>query len=508
MESTKNLKWGVIFSYITMAAGIIVSITYTPFMLRSLGQQQYGLYNMGQAAVSFLSITEFGFGNAVVRYASKYRAEGNEQKTTSLYGMFMYIYGFLSIIILVVGTIICIFSSSFYTVTTGEQGYRELRIIIMLMVLNLSFTFATTTYGSIINSYERFTFLKVTNLLYTLLKPVVMIPLLIWGYKAIAMSVVTFILTVLLNLANIFYVRRVLKIKIDYNRHNMEFGILKEIMGYSFFIFLGTIVGQLNDNTDNIILGIISGEAAVAVYSIGYQLNTYIQQIPGVIASVFFPRVTAQITKGATMNQMTDLMIRVGRIQYFIAFLLCSGFCLFGQEFIYLWAGADYGISFWIVLVLVIPAVIPNIQVIPVLVIQAMNRHQFKAILYVVCAVLNVIFSIPAGLMFGPIGCAVCTGITTLLTKGIIINWFYSRKIHLGISKFWKNILLLTLKLIPAVLLGVLLNFVLPGVSWWNVIIKVLVYSVVLIVYSIVFCMNNEEKGLVNGVLSKLKIKR
>ena len=101
MESTKNLKLGVIFSYITMVAGIIVSLTYTPFLLNSLGQQQYGLYNMGQSAVSFLGLTEFGFGSAVVRYASKYRAEGNENKTAGLYGMFMRLYGVLAMIILV-----------------------------------------------------------------------------------------------------------------------------------------------------------------------------------------------------------------------------------------------------------------------------------------------------------------------------------------------------------------------------------------------------------------------
>ena len=77
MSEGKNLRAGVVLSYITMAAGIIVSLTYTPFMLRMLGQQQYGLFNMGQAAVSYLGLAEFGFGNAVVRYVSKYRAEGN-----------------------------------------------------------------------------------------------------------------------------------------------------------------------------------------------------------------------------------------------------------------------------------------------------------------------------------------------------------------------------------------------------------------------------------------------
>lgn len=508
MSENKNLKLGIIFSYITMVANIVVSVLYTPFLLSSLGAQQYGLFNMGHAAISYLSLAEFGFGNAVVRYSAKYRAEGNQEKTSAMYGMFMYIYGILAILITVVGFIICAFSDRFYTVSTGEQGYFELKVIILFMVLNLGITFFLQPYSAIITAHERFTFIKVTNLINTLLKPVVMIPLLIWGYKAIALSVVTFVLQQMLNIANVIYVRKVLKVNITMNPKRMDFSILKEIVSYSFFIFLGSVVGQLNDNADTVILGIISGEVAVAVYTIGYTINTYVQQIPAVVGSVFFPRVTARITKGASMDDMTDLMIRIGRIQYFIMFLMCTGFAIFGQEFIALWAGEGYEVAYWIVLVLIIPAAIPNIQTIPVLVIQAMNRHQFKAILYVVCAVLNVILSVPAGLKYGPLGCAVCTGVTTLITKGIIINWFYAQKINLGIGRFWKNILGVTAKLSPTILIGVVVNCFLPTEGWLWLIFKIILFTAIFLVYSVFICMNKEEKNLVFGAVSKLLPRR
>ncbi len=508
MESTKNLKLGVIFSYITMVAGIIVSLTYTPFLLRSLGQQQYGLYNMGQSAVSFLGLAEFGFGSAVVRYASKYRAEGNENKTAGLYGMFMRLYGFLAAIILVVGVVICVLSSSMFTVSTGARGYFELRVIIIVMVANLALTFATQPYHAIVESYERFTFIKVANLLYTLSKPLVMIPLLIWGYKAIALSIVALVLQQLLNLIHIIYVHRVLKVKISFKKKDMDFSIIKEIIGYSFFIFLGMIVGQLNDHADSLILGVISGEVAVAVYAVGYQLNTYIQQIPGIVASVFFPRVTSQITKGATMKDMTNLSIRVGRIQFFLAFLMCSGFVIFGKQFVYLWVGEEYAIAYWLALVLILPAIIPNIQAIPVQVLQAINKHQFKAILYVVCAVLNVAASIPAGIYWGPMGCAICTGLTTLLTKGIIINWYYKKKIGFEIGRFWINILLLLLKFLPIIAVGIGINLLIPNVSWLWLFLKIGIYTIVFVGYSFFVGMNKEEKGLVKGVVTGLKRKK
>ena len=505
MNESRNLRLGVVFSYVNIAASLIVSLLYTPFLLSSLGQQQYGLYNMGQAAVSYLSLAEFGFGNAVVRYSAKYIAEGNREKTAGLYGVFFYLYSFLAAVILVLGLLLCAFADRFYTVTAGVEGYRQLRIIILIMVLNLSFTFLAAPFSAIITAHERFTFAKINNLIYTILKPVVMIPLLIWGYKAVTLSLVTFALSLLMQAANVFYAVRVLRVKINLRRRALDFSVIREIVSYSFFIFLGTIVGQLNDHADTVILGVITGEIAVAVYSVGYTLNTYIQQIPTTVSSVLFPKVTKQITAGASMEEMSELMIRIGRIQFYLAFLVCSGFALFGREFIFLWAKQDYSAAYWIVLVLAVPAVIPNIQAIPVLVIQAMNRHQFKAILYVVCAILNVAFSIPAGLKWGPIGCAACTGVTTLLTKGFVINWYYERKIGLRIREFWKTIGLLFLKLLGVVPIGILLNLAFRNAAWLPLVGKNVVYVLAFAAYAYFVCMNEGEKAFVTGLLQKLR---
>lgn len=87
------------------------------------------------------------------------------------------------------GTIGSVLSSD-GVVEGGTGELTKAGIIIIIMVVNLALTFTMTPYSSIITSYERFSFIKITNLIYTILKPVVMIPLLLWGYKAIALSIV------------------------------------------------------------------------------------------------------------------------------------------------------------------------------------------------------------------------------------------------------------------------------------------------------------------------------
>ena len=52
-----QLKAGVILSYVQLILGNIISIIYTPIMLRILGQNEYGLYNLASSTISYLCIT-------------------------------------------------------------------------------------------------------------------------------------------------------------------------------------------------------------------------------------------------------------------------------------------------------------------------------------------------------------------------------------------------------------------------------------------------------------------
>ena len=73
-------------------------------------------------------------------------------------------------------------------------------------------------------------------------------------------------------------------------------------------------------------------------------------------------------------------MIKIGRIQNYIIFLACSGFILLGKNFIISWVGIDFVESYYVTLLLIIPACIPLIQNTGLSIMQAMNKYRFKSI--------------------------------------------------------------------------------------------------------------------------------
>ena len=82
-----QLKAGALLNYVVLGLNALVGLTYTPYMLRMLGQSEYGIYALAASIIAYLSILDMGFGNAVIRYTAKLRAEGKQAEQYKLFGM-------------------------------------------------------------------------------------------------------------------------------------------------------------------------------------------------------------------------------------------------------------------------------------------------------------------------------------------------------------------------------------------------------------------------------------
>ena len=72
---------------INMIVSIAIGVVYTPLVLRFLGQSEYGVYTIATSVLSYLAMLDLGFGNALIRYSSRFRAEGKDDKDIN--GLFL-----------------------------------------------------------------------------------------------------------------------------------------------------------------------------------------------------------------------------------------------------------------------------------------------------------------------------------------------------------------------------------------------------------------------------------
>ena len=108
-----------------MGLGYLISMAYTPLMLRLLGKSEYGLYNLVASIVAYLGILNFGFGSAYMRYYSRYKVQDDREKIATLNGMFLIIFSVLGFVAVLAGSVLAFNSDIIFgsklTVGIGES---------------------------------------------------------------------------------------------------------------------------------------------------------------------------------------------------------------------------------------------------------------------------------------------------------------------------------------------------------------------------------------------------
>lgn len=495
-------KAGVLLSYAGELVKILVSLVYTPIMLRLLGQSEYGLYQLVYSVVSYLSLLSLGFGSSYLRFYSRYKAQKDEDGVAKLNGMFMIIFCSISVICILCGTVMIENIHSIFGTGLTDSEYETAKILMGLLIINLALTFPNSVFNCSITAHEKFLFQKLLILLQNIFSPFLTLPLLIMGYGSIGMVFVTTFLTFVLLLSNVFFCFK--KLHIRFMFRGLQISLLKEMWIFTFFIFLNQIIDQVNWSVDKFLLGRFAGTTAVAVYGVGGQINTLYLQFSTSVSNVFVPKVNRIVAETNDNKQLTKLFTKVGRIQFIVLGLILSGFIFFGYPFVKMWAGEEYGASYVVAILLIAPVTVPLIQNLGIEIQRAKNMHKARSVVYLFIAIANVFVSIPLIKIMGPAGAALGTAISLFAGNIIFMNWYYHARIGMNMFYFWKEIS----KFIPALVAPCVLGIAIMKFVNITGLVKLGVFAVV---YAAVYGlsmyflgMNEEEKQLVMGPIRKI----
>ena len=474
-----QVKFGAVMTYVSYALSVLLGLVSTPMLQRHLGENEFGVYQLVLPVVSMLTVLTFGLGSVYTRYYSIYKTNGETDKMAKLNGLFIVMYSVIGAVAIAIGFgLSAVFESLFPNVTAEYVPLAK--TLLCLMAVNMGLSFPVYVFTSHIVVNEAYVFQKTVAALKMVLNPTLTMVLVVLGFRSVAVTVLAIVLTVGVGIADVIYCFRKLKMPMAFGR--MEQGFFKEILVFTSFVFLSNLVGELDWNSDRVILGMFAGSAAadaeveVGLYSNPAQLNIYFMSLATMLTNVFVPRAHRLIASGRSDREVSDLFIKVGRLQYMMMITILIGFIAIGEGFMQYYTAGIYDPhrSYIIALMLMIPTIIPSVQNLGIEIQQAKNKHRFRAIAYAVVAVANIALSIPLAMLLGGLGAAIGTAITTFIGKGVLMNWYYRRHIGLEIGRFWKEIARITaamgLPLVGAIAIAVfadtssVLRFMLWGI--------------------------------------------
>jgi O-antigen/teichoic acid export membrane protein len=232
----RPLKHGIIMTYSAGVVQIVVNMVFTAVLARCLGSVEYGLYLLLGSVVAYISSFDFGLNNTTSRYVAKYRAEGSKEKESNLISITMLFYCIIAGVILIVGLILRGHLSLFVHDVTPE--YMSLaNKLFLLLIINIAISLPMHSFSAILIGYEKFVYTRIITIIRIVAVPLLSIPFLLLGKGSLAVVAITTVSNLLAGMANLLNAIKKLHVKIKLLYWNSEF--VREIIGYSWFIFLG-----------------------------------------------------------------------------------------------------------------------------------------------------------------------------------------------------------------------------------------------------------------------------
>ena len=425
-------------SFSSIFINIFYGIVFTPILLRMLGQAEFGLYQLMGAFVGYLVLFDMGFGLTVTKYVAQYHATKDKEGENNFLGIAVLIYGVLAILIALVGVVLYFHLDKIFSVSLTAVELTKAKKMFIMLIISVSAMVFGNVFSGALAGYQIFVLPRVGMIFRTVLTMILGVVLMMNGGGGVELTLLTAILNIFLLVMNAWYAINVMKMKFTF--HFFDKKLIKEMSIFSFFNFLQAIMGQIYWKFGEVILGILTSTVLVAVYSVSMQLNQMFIGITGSIGSLLLPKATKLVTQGASPDELTNFMVKSGRIILIIYSLFLSGFVLFGKEFLQLWAGNSYQAAYIITIIVVSAALVPRIQAAGNDIARAYHKQGFLTVTYLLVGVLNIIISIFAVKRYGALGASFGTAIALILGNGIIANIYYHYAFKLRIRYFFKEV--------------------------------------------------------------------
>lgn len=496
-----QLKKGALLSYANIFLTNIIGLILTPFIIRSLGDSEYGLYTLIGAFVGYLSIMDLGLNNTIVRYVSKYRAENDKKGEENFLGTTMMIYLLISFIIVIAGIVIYYQLDRIFGGSLTFSEMEKAKTMFVILIFNLGITLPGGAFTAICNAYEKFVFPRALNIIKYLIRSLLVYVILTQGADSIGLVILDTVVNVVTIALTFSYSYFKLKARFRFKGFNKV--MVGEIFSYSMWIFIFAIISQLQWKGGQMIIGMRLNTTEVAIYAVGIMLGTYYGAFSGAISNLFLPRATQMTVKKATHRELTNMMVKIARFSLFSLIIIFIGFVILGKEFIYLWVGDTYEKSYLIAIIIMIGYTLPLIQTFANSLLEANKLFKFKTLVY--------FLFLSAGTLIGyfvvtkhGIVSVIISLVGCWLLAQIVMNVFYAKRLGLQIKYFIVEVSkgLLSVSVLTLVLAYFinLLNF---QQSWLSFVFKGGVISIVYLILLYKLGMNKEEKAQILNTIKR-----
>jgi len=489
---TSNFLTNVLWSWSGVAINLFAGFFLSPFLIRRLGDDNFGIWTLVLAMVEYYWLLDLGFRNATVKYAAHYRAldqplEVNRVINTGL------LYSF---IVAAITFTLTLFGRS-HVSSLFHSDKLIFGTLLLIVGVSWSIGMIFNVFNAGLEGFQRFDITSRLWIIATAFRSLVTLVLVYKGYGLREMALVLLASQLFIYLAGFISFRRIFPaLQISPRLANVK--TLKEMAAFASHNFAISISTRVLTQSPALLIGLKLPTRFVAYFSVPQKLLDYPLDAIGRFG-VISGTTAADLCARGDWPKIARLGIWANRYCAALYFFLIAYLTVYGKQFLTVWLTPQFAsYSAPLLPILLIGAAANSSQYNSACILVNSGGQKWYARLLMAEAALFLLL-VPAVLTTnGLIGAAIVMATLTLLSRGIGVSLLLSRRIGMPYFSFMYEIYAIPFSIAAVALLVLYLlkAELIPGTNWPQLVLAAVIGGLVYAPLSFVFVLNAEHRAL------------
>ena len=370
------LTRNTLVNFTGQAVSLLVAVATIPFIIRGLGVERFGLLSIAWVAPEYFSFVDLGLGRATVKYVAAALGKQDEDHMSRLAWTAVTV----QVVLGLLGTLGLISITPFVTehiLNIPSALEAEANAMFYLVALSIPLVLISSSLTGVLAAGQRFDLVNAVSASFNIanfILTLVGVLYLDWDLtEIVALLVVSRFLALF---AHYWLCIRVFP---SFKRPRFDPAELRTLLAFGGWVTVSSIVVPILLYLDRFIIGASLTMAAVAYYSIPYEIVTRLWIIPTSLVATLFPAFSMLAGQG----QPARLVSLLARSMKWMVLTLGTAVVIitaFAGEILQIWLGSDFARESTLVLQILALGILINSMVhVQYAVVQALGRPDLTA---------------------------------------------------------------------------------------------------------------------------------
>ena len=420
MSVKNNILKNAAANIFSKFSNTFIRLLQVPLLIHFLGVADLGRWTVLYTIPSWLAFTNLGFGSAGANQISMFIANGDLNNARKVFSTTLAVIFLISILGSIISILIAPFIHWEILLKSSELRHREFYLTVIWMCINIFTAFFYEAFGGIFRAAHK---THIGVLLASTLPWINLAAIYISLHFSLRFDYIALSLLFSNILFLIMYVTLSLKTmpELSFSIKFVQPSQFKYLFRKGFAFQTFPIGNALVIQGNILIIQIILGPAAVALYSTAKTLVNTIKQAMDIISQATWAELSHLI--GANDLKQAAIIHRVGvALAIVVSVLGVIVLTIFGGKIYNLWVGRSMLLPFHLLVFFLIPMPLQSLWITSSVVLMASNKHEGLAVRYILAALISSIACVLLTYTLGIEGAAFSIGIMDIILIPYVIK--------------------------------------------------------------------------------------